>query len=77
MQPTTRPAPRVFAGDFIRSCVAWRGLLLLRAFAHQGDARADALLGGLLPELEARVAADPDRHRWDYLEALAVCRKRD
>ena len=77
MQPTTRPAPRVFAGDFIRSCVAWRGLLLLRAFAHQGDARDDALLGEFLPELEARVAADPNRHRSDSLEALAVCRKRD
>jgi len=77
MQPTTRPAPRVFAGDFIRSCVAWGGPLFRRAFAREGEDRADALLGEFLPELEARVAADPNRHRWDYLEALAVCRKRD
>ena len=67
----------MFAGDFIRSCVAWRGLLLLRAFAHQGEERADQLLGEFLAALEARVAAEPDRHRWDYLEALVVCRKRD
>lgn len=50
---------------------------MLRAFAHQGDARADALLGEFLPELESRVAADPARRRWEYLEALVVCRKRD
>jgi len=77
MQPTTRPAPRVFAGDFIRSCVAWGGPLFRRAFAREGEERADQLLGEFLPELEARVAADPNRHRWDSLEALAVCRKRD
>jgi hypothetical protein len=77
MQPTTRPVPRVFAGDFIRSCVAWGGPLFRRASAREGEDRADALLGELLPELEARVAADPNRHRWDSLEALAVCRKRD
>lgn len=77
MQPTTRPAPRVFAGDFIRSCVVSGGPLFRRAFAREGEDRADALLGEFLPELEARVAADPNRHRWDSLEALAVCRKRD
>lgn len=67
----------MFAGDFIRSCVAWGGPLFRRAFAREGEDRADALLGEFLPELEARVAADPNRHRWDSLEALAVCRKRD
>jgi hypothetical protein len=50
---------------------------LLRAFAHQGEERAEQLLGEFLAALEARVAAEPDRHRWDSLEALAVCRKRD
>lgn len=67
----------MFAGDFIRSCAAWRGLLSLPAFAPWGDAGGDALLGEFLPELESRVAADPARRRWDYLEALVVCRKRD
>jgi hypothetical protein len=26
-------------------------------------------------ELEERVADDPDRYRWDYIEALVICRK--
>jgi hypothetical protein len=67
----------VFAGDFIRSCVAWGGPLFRRASAREGEDRADLLLGEFLADLKARVTADPDRHRWDYLEALAVCRKRD
>ncbi len=50
---------------------------MLRAFAHQGEERAEQLLGEFLADLKARVAADPNRHRWNYLEALAVCRKRD
>ncbi len=50
---------------------------MLQASAHQGDARADALLSEFLPELESRVAADPARRRWEYLKALVVCRKRD
>ena len=27
--------------------------------------------------LEERVAAAPDRYRWDYIEALVICRKAD
>jgi len=26
-------------------------------------------------ELEERVADAPDRYRWDYIEALVICRK--
>ena len=27
--------------------------------------------------LEERVAEDPSRYRWDYIEALIICRKSD
>ena len=75
--PYFDPDPAVFARDFVRSCLAWGGPLFRRAFTREGEDRADQLLGEFLAEIEARVAADPGRHRWDYLEALVVCRKRD
>ena len=74
--PYYDPDPAVFARGFIQSCVAWGGPLFRRAFAREGEDRAEALFDEFMAQLEARVAADPDRHRWDYLEALVVCRKR-
>ena len=68
--------PQVFARRFLQSCVAWGGPLFLRAFAREGDDRAQPLLDQFVAALEARVAADPERHRWDYMEALVVARKR-
>jgi hypothetical protein len=56
---------------------AWGGPLLLRAFAREGEARAAGLLAEFLAELQERVADGPDRHRWDYVEALVICRKAD
>lgn len=67
--------PRVFAQGFVQSCVAWGGPLFLRAFAREGDDRAQALLDDFVAALEDRVAGDPARHRWDYIEALVVARK--
>jgi hypothetical protein len=67
--------PAVFARDYVRSVTAWGGPLLLRAFAREGEDRAPGLLAAFLEELEERVAAAPDRYRWDYIEALLVCRK--
>ena len=67
--------PAVFARDYVKSVTAWGGPLLLRAFAHEGDARAAGLLADFLGELEGRVAEAPDRYRWDYVEALIICRK--
>lgn len=74
--PYHHPDPAVFARDFVKSCVAWGRPLFIGAFAREGADRAEPLLAEFVAELEARVAADPDRHRWDYLEALVVCRKR-
>ena len=54
---------------------AWGGPLLLRAFAREGNNRAPGLLADFLGALEERVADDPDRYRWDYIEALVICRK--
>ena len=65
----------VFARDYVKSVTAWGGPLLLRAFAREGEARAAGLLADFLGELEVRVAEAPDRYRWDYLEALVICRK--
>jgi hypothetical protein len=65
----------VFARDYVRSVSAWGGPLLSRAFAHEGEAGAAGLLAEFLGELEVRVAEAPDRYRWDYIEALIVCRK--
>ena len=67
--------PAVFARDYVRSVAAWGRPLLLRAFAHEGQTRAAGLLDDFLAELEERVAHAPDRYRWDYVEALIICRK--
>jgi hypothetical protein len=67
--------PAVFAHDYVRSVAAWGGPLLLRAFAREGEPRAAGLLADFLGELEDRVADEPDRYRWDYIEALIICRK--
>ena len=67
--------PAVFARDYVQSVIAWGGPLLLRAFAREGEARAAGLLADFLGELEERVAEAPDRYRWDYVEALVICRK--
>jgi SAM-dependent methyltransferase len=67
--------PAVFAEGYVRSVRAWGGPLLHRAFAREGEDRASALLADFLQTLEERVADDPDRYRWDYIEALVSCRK--
>jgi len=67
--------PAVFAREYVQSVAAWGGPLLLRAFANEGEASAAGLLADFLGELEARVAGAPDRYRWDYVEALVICRK--
>jgi len=69
--------PAVFARDYVRSVTAWGRPLLLRAFAREGKGRAPSLLAAFLGELEARVADTPGRYRWDYIEALLICRKVD
>jgi hypothetical protein len=69
--------PAVFARDYVRSVTAWGGPLLLRAFALEGEDRAPGLLADFLEALEERVAGDPQRYRWDYIEALITCRKSD
>jgi hypothetical protein len=48
---------------------------LSRAFAREGEDRTRALVADFLLALEERVADDPDRYRWDYIEALVICRK--
>ena len=65
----------VFAREYVQSVAAWGGPLLLRAFANEGEEGAAGLLAEFLAELQKRVADDPDRYRWDYLEALVICRK--
>ena len=67
--------PAVFARDYVQSVTAWGGPLLLRAFAREGEARAAGLLADFLGELQERIANAPDRYRWDYVEALVICRK--
>ena len=69
--------PAVFARSYVRSVTAWGGPMFLRAFAREGEDRAPGLLAAFLGELEERVADAPDRYRWDYVEALLVCRKAD
>lgn len=66
---------QVFAENYIRSVEAWGGPLFTRAFAMEGvDSGAD-LLRDLHAALVSRVALNPQRYRWDYDEALIVCRK--
>ena len=67
----------MFARDYVRSVLAWGGPLLHRAFAREGEDRAPGLLAAFLEELEERVADAPERYRWDYIEALVICRKTD
>jgi SAM-dependent methyltransferase len=69
--------PAGFAQGYVRSVTAWGGPILLRAFAREGKDRAPGLLAAFLGELEERVADAPDRYRWDYVEALLVCRMAD
>ncbi len=69
--------PAVFARGYVRSVTAWGGPLLIRAFAREGEDRAPGLLAAFLEALEERVADAPDRYRWDYIEALLICRKAD
>jgi len=67
--------PQVFAEDYVRSVEAWGGPLFARAFAMEGiDASVD-LLRDLHVALVSRVAGNPQRYRWDYDEALIICRK--
>jgi hypothetical protein len=73
--PYRHDDPAVFAREYVKSVTAWGGPLLRRAFALEGEARAAGLLANFLAELEERVAQAPDRYRWDYIEALIVCRK--
>jgi hypothetical protein len=67
--------PELFAARYVHSVAAWGGPLLARAFARSDAARADALVEEFLAELARQVARDPARYRWDYTEALIVCRK--
>jgi len=67
--------PAVFARRYVRSVAAWGRPLLLRGFAREGEDCAPDLVADFLAELEQRVAQDPDRHRWDYIEALIICGK--
>jgi hypothetical protein len=67
----------VFARGYVQSVIAWGGPLLHRAFAREGEDRARGLLADFLRTLEERVADAPDRYRWDYIEAVVICRKAD
>ncbi len=73
--PYINDDPAVFAREYVQSVAAWGGPLLLRAFAREGEARAAGLLADFLGELQERIANAPDRYRWDYVEALVICRK--
>ena len=69
--------PAVFAREYARSVLAWGGPLLHSAFAREGEDRVSGLIADFLRALEERVADDPDRYRWDYVEALVICRRAD
>jgi hypothetical protein len=73
--PYRHDDPAVFAREYVKSVTAWGGPLLLRAFALDGETGAAGLLADFLAELELRVAEAPDRYRWDYVEALVICRQ--
>jgi hypothetical protein len=67
-------------GSCASAAAAWR--YAIRQGSKAGDQaaqrrsrRAHGLLADLLAELEERVADVPDRYRWDYIEALVICRK--
>ncbi len=75
--PYWQDDPTGFARRYVRSVTAWGGPLLRRAFAREGEDRASGLVADFLGELEQRVADTPDRYRWDYIEALVICRKPD
>jgi hypothetical protein len=75
--PYRHDDPAMFARRYVRSVSAWGRSLLLRAFAREGYDRAHGLLADFLGELEQRIADAPDRYRWDYIEALVICRKAD
>jgi hypothetical protein len=75
--PYVDPDPAVFARRFVLSCLAWGGPLFLRAFGRASENGAQQLLDDFVSELEGRVAADPGRYRWDYIEAMVVARKRE
>ena len=67
--------PQVFAENYVRSVEAWGGPLFARALALEGPGESAELLRDLHDELVSRVAADPQRYRRDYHQALIVCRK--
>ena len=68
--------PEVFARSYVGSASAWGGPIFLRAFERERDGRrASGLLDAFLAELKQRIAEAPARYRWDYVEALIVCRK--
>jgi hypothetical protein len=69
--------PAVFAREYVRSVLAWGEPLMRSAFAREGQDRVPGLLHDLLQALQDRVAADPDRYRRDYIEALLICHKTD
>jgi hypothetical protein len=73
--PYWHPDPARFARDYVCSVAAWGGPLFLRAFSQEGPDKGPALLAEFIDELQQRVVRDPERYRWDYLEALIVCRK--
>jgi hypothetical protein len=73
--PYWHPDPARFARAYVRSVTAWGGPLFLRAFSQEGPDKGPALLAEFMDELQQRVVRDPERYRWDYLEALVVCRK--
>ncbi len=73
--PYRRPDPASFARAYVQSLTAWGGPLFLRAFSLEGGDGAPALVDEFLLALEERVASDPERYRWDYTEALIVCRR--
>lgn len=73
--PYMDPDPTAFAERYVRSCLAWGRPLFVSAFAREDADAAEDLLGAFTAELERRAAAEPERFRWDYTQALVVCRQ--